>query len=188
MINIWKRYFSEPLAWNKKQTILSRNFLHLGTAGILLNVFFPGYFWLLLFSSGFAFIQIPDSLIGAPGFTYIEGSYKYKSGGKSSWPAACIESSAAKKITICAGPRVPTHGLVGQAGKPAHGFSYSSVGLVEFVVGGNTAISVSEAQAWYQVEIYKAIGLLVWTVAFYGLAFARQYKIVSAQEALPKAA
>lgn len=182
MIKIWKCYFSEPLAWGRGYTALSRNLLHLGTAGIILNLFFPAYFWTLVFSWDFAFLDIPKSLSGAPEFAYIEGVYKYKYGGKSSWPAVCIESTATRKIIDCAPRRVLIHGLIGQQGKPAQGYSYPQIGLIELVVDGHAAISANEAQNFFQSEIYKSIGLILWTVAMYGLAFARQYQLVSTNE------
>ncbi|MDP3514759.1 MAG: hypothetical protein Q8S20_18610 [Sulfuritalea sp.] len=173
MLTFWKKYYVEPVAYAADYTRWSRNFLNLGIMAVLVSWFFAAG----LINIRFAFTDITESEVRS--LRYVEGEWLYI-GGRNSMRGGIVIPGT-KQYLAFVGIYAPTRTGPQSQRKPASGYVYPGVGIVQMAVDGVTVLTVDETQTHFRREAYIFLSLIGFGAMMLAHSASRQIHLVRHQ-------
>ncbi len=173
MLRIWKKYYIEPATYAPDYTRWSRNFLNLGIMALLVSWFFVGG----LINIRFAFADISESEIQS--LRLVDGEWLYIGGRNSMQAGIVIPGTTQYLASVDIGGPVRT-GPQSQR-KPASGYVYPGVGIVQMTVNGVTVLMADETQAHFRREAYIFLSIVAFAALMFAYSAGRQIYLVRHQ-------
>lgn len=173
MLKIWKKYYVEPAVYAADYTRWSRNFLNLGIMALLVSWFFAAG----LINIRFAFADMTDSDLKS--LRHVEGEWLYI-GGRNSMRGGIVVPGTKQYLAFVAIYASTRTGPQSQR-KPASGYVYPGVGLVQMAVDGVTVLTVDETQTHFRREAYIFLSLVGFAAIMFAHSAGRQVYLVRHQ-------
>ncbi len=170
MLRIWKKYYVEPVVYAADYTRWSRNFLNLGIVALLVSWFFAAG----LINIRFAFSDMTENEVRS--LRRVEGEWLYI-GGRNSMRGGIVVPGTNEYLAFV-DIYAPTQTGPQSQRKPASGYVYPGIGIVQMDVDGVTVLTTAENQAHYRRHAYIFLGLIGFASLMFAYSVGRQINLV----------
>ncbi len=173
MFRLWKKYYVEPAVYAADYTRWSRNFLNLGIMALLVSWFFAAG----LVNIHFAFADITESDVRS--LRRVDGEWLYI-GGRNSMRGGIVVPGTEQYLAFV-DIYTPTRTGPQSQRKPASGYIYPGIGIVQMDVDGVTVLTATENQAHYRRQAYIFLSLISFAAMMFAHSASRQINLVRHQ-------